>query len=204
MPVGIILDEFPTLGRLDSLVSDVNLVRKRRISILIGAQTKGQFHRLYGQDGTQALFTGLATQIVYGGCDVDTADFYSGASGTTTVDANPDPAKGNLRQRPLLTVDEIITPFDGNCTIFARYVETAFATQVIMTAQLTRLYERDDWKHRFAATRDVEPLILTRSETLPLALTPFQPAGELDKVTGKSFSAEKYAKTVDRTRRTHE
>jgi type IV secretory pathway TraG/TraD family ATPase VirD4 len=35
-PVAIILDEFPTLGKLDSLVADVNLVRKRRISILIG------------------------------------------------------------------------------------------------------------------------------------------------------------------------
>jgi len=69
MPVGVILDEFPTLGKLDSLVADVNLVRKRRISILIGAQTKGQFHLIYGQEGTQALFTGLVTQIIYGGCD---------------------------------------------------------------------------------------------------------------------------------------
>jgi type IV secretory pathway TraG/TraD family ATPase VirD4 len=67
MPVGIILDEFPTLGKLDSLVADVNLVRKRRISILVGAQTKGQFHLLYGAEGTQALFSGLATQIIYGG-----------------------------------------------------------------------------------------------------------------------------------------
>lgn len=58
MPVGVILDEFPTLGKLDSLVADVNLVRKRRISILIGAQTKGQFHLIYGNEGTQALFTG--------------------------------------------------------------------------------------------------------------------------------------------------
>ena len=30
---------------------------------------------IYGTEGTQALFTGLATQIVYGGCDHDTADF---------------------------------------------------------------------------------------------------------------------------------
>jgi len=36
---------------------------------------------IYGTEGTQALFTGLATQIVYGGCDHDTADFYSKASG---------------------------------------------------------------------------------------------------------------------------
>src|SRR5260221_11516967 len=78
---------------------------------------------IYGTEGTQALFTGLATQIVYGGCDHDTADFYSKASGTTTADANPDPQKANFRQRPLLTVDEVVTPQIGNCTIFARYVE---------------------------------------------------------------------------------
>jgi hypothetical protein len=52
LPVGVILDEFPTLGKLDSLVADVNLVRKRRISILIGAQTRGQFELLYGREGT--------------------------------------------------------------------------------------------------------------------------------------------------------
>ena len=49
---------------------------------IVGAQTKGQFHLIYGAVGTQALFTGLATQIGYGGCDHDTVDFYSKASGT--------------------------------------------------------------------------------------------------------------------------
>ncbi len=117
---------------------------------------------IYGTEGTQALFTGLATQIVYGGCDHDTADFYSKASGTTTADADPDPQKANFRQRPLLTVDEVVTPQLGNCTIFARYVEPAFATQVILTARLTRLYEREDWKARFATTQNDEPLMLER------------------------------------------
>src|SRR5438034_6377132 len=117
---------------------------------------------IYGTEGTQALFTGLATQIVYGGCDHDTADFYSKASGTTTADANSDPQKANFRQRPLLTVDEVVTPQIGNCTIFARYVEPAFATQVILTARLTRLYEREDWQARFAASKTEEPLMLDR------------------------------------------
>ncbi len=166
IPVGVILDEFPTLGRLDSLVADVNLVRKRRISILIGAQTKGQFHLIYGTEGTQALFTGLATQIVYGGCDHDTASFYSDASGTATADANPDPQKANFRQRPLLTVDEVVTPLMGNCTLFARYVEPAFATQVILTARLTRFYEREDWTARLAASAGAEPLLLERGVSL--------------------------------------
>lgn len=117
---------------------------------------------IYGTEGTQALFTGLATQIVYGGCDHDTADFYSKASGTTTADADPNPQKANFRQRPLLTVDEVVTPQIGNCTIFARYVEPAFATQVILTARLTRLYEREDWQVRFAASKNEEPLLLER------------------------------------------
>jgi type IV secretory pathway TraG/TraD family ATPase VirD4 len=161
VPVGVILDEFPTLGKLDSLVADVNLVRKRRISILIGAQTKGQFEMIYGREGTQALFTGLATQVIYGGCDADTAEFYSKASGTATTDANTDDPNSHLRQRPLLTVDEVITPQVGNCTIFARYVETGFATQVILNARLTRFYERSDWKRRLSAAAS-EPLLLER------------------------------------------
>jgi type IV secretory pathway TraG/TraD family ATPase VirD4 len=168
MPVGVVLDEFPTLGKLDSLVADVNLVRKRRISILIGAQTKGQFHLIYGQEGTQSLFTGLATQIVFGGCDAETAEYYSKASGIATADANEDDPNSHLRQRPLLTVDEVITPQSGNCTIFARYVEPGFATQVILTARLTRLYERRDWRARFAASKEVEPLRLERGITLEL------------------------------------
>jgi len=162
VPVGVILDEFPTLGKLDSLVADVNLVRKRRISILIGAQTKGQFEMLYGREGTQALFTGLATQVIYGGCDADTAEFYSKASGTATTDANTDDPNSHLRQRPLLTVDEVITPQVGNCTIFARYVETGFATQVIFNARLTRFYEREDWKRRLATAKGSEALLLER------------------------------------------
>jgi type IV secretion system protein VirD4 len=162
VPVGVILDEFPTLGKLDSLVADVNLVRKRRISIVIGAQTKGQFEMIYGHEGTQALFTGLATQIVYGGCDADTAEFYSKASGTAT-EVSEDGKY--TRSRPLLTVDEVVTPQVGNCILFARYVEAGFATQVVLTARLTRLYEREDWRARLA--RAGEPLRLERGLARP-------------------------------------
>jgi type IV secretory pathway TraG/TraD family ATPase VirD4 len=189
MPVGVILDEFPTLGKLDSLVADVNLVRKRRISILIGAQTKGQFHMIYGSEGTQALFTGLATQVVYGGCDADTAEFYSKASGTATTDANVDDPNSYLRQRPLLTVDEVITPQVGNCTIFARYVEVGFATQVVLNARLTRFYEREDWQQRLKAAEDAEPLLLERGIALEIA-PPEPPAhAENDKLKAAAQAA---------------
>lgn len=65
-------------------------------------------------------------------------------------------------------------PQDGNATIFARYVEPAFATQVVLTTQLTRLYERSDWKTRLNKTQNEEPLILARPAVTvrekPLAL----------------------------------
>ncbi|MCI0713730.1 MAG: type IV secretion system DNA-binding domain-containing protein [Chloroflexi bacterium] len=181
VPVGVILDEFPTLGKLDSLVADVNLVRKRRISILIGAQTKGQFHMIYGQAGTQALLAGLATQIIYGGCDGETASYYSGTAGQTTV-----AEEKTVRQRPLLTVDEIMTPQRGNCTIFARYVEAGFATQVVLHARLTRFYERRDWQQRLRQTGDREPLLLERGLDLGLAT---------------DYSAEQAVKTLDKQAR---
>jgi len=163
VPVGIILDEFPTLGKLDGLVADVNLVRKRRISILIAAQTKGQFHLIYGEEGTKALFSGLATQIVYGGGDHDTAKFYSEASGLATVDTDPDPQRASMRQRPLLTPDEVVNPEDGTAHIFSRFVQGNYAAQVILKAQLTRMYERADWQARLRHPAYSEPLKLERS-----------------------------------------
>ncbi len=172
VPVGVILDEFPTLGKLDSLVADVNLVRKRRISILIGAQTKGQFHLIYGKEGTQALLTGLATQVIYGGCDAETAEFYSKASGTATAALSHDDEDGLPRQRPFLTVDEVITPQIGNCTIFARYVEAGFAAQVILNARLTRFYERVDWQRWLTAAGEGEPLLLARGMTPEVTTAP--------------------------------
>lgn len=171
MPVNIILDEFPTLGRLDSLVADVNLVRKRRISILIAAQTKGQFHLIYGNDGTQALFTGLATQLVYGGCDAETAEFYSRASGTATQQ-DGDKDHPTYRSRALLTVDEVITPQAGNATLFARYVDPGYATQIILTCRLTRLYERKDWAMRLKQSEGREAMLLERGVSIRLNETP--------------------------------
>src|SRR5258707_7090979 len=92
-----------------------------------------------------------------------------------TADATPDPQKANFRQRPLLTVDEVVTPQIGNCTIFARFVEPAFATQVILTARLTRLYEREDWQIHFTASKNEEPLLLERGVSVNVQPTFTQP-----------------------------
>ncbi|TEU15531.1 MAG: hypothetical protein E3J21_12930 [Anaerolineales bacterium] len=120
IPVGLVLEEFLSLGRLDSLVRDINLVRKRRISVLTAAQTLAQFEGIYGRQGSGQLLAGLATKIVFGGCDQRTAEFFSRLSGQTTIaTASLSERKGktvsegvsaSLQGRALLLPDEIIRP----------------------------------------------------------------------------------------------
>src|SRR5207253_1861730 len=78
------------------------------------------------------------------------------------------PHKASLRQRPLLTADEIVNPQHGNCTIFSRFVEANHALQVIFQAELTRLYEREDWQEHLADSQNNEPMILKRGICLTL------------------------------------
>jgi hypothetical protein len=79
--------------------------------------------------------------------------------------------EATYRSRPLLTVDEVITPQAGNATIFARYVDPGYATQIILTARLTRFYERKDWAQRIKAAQHREPILLERGLTIRLKET---------------------------------
>jgi type IV secretory pathway TraG/TraD family ATPase VirD4 len=156
-PVSIIVDEFPQLGRMSSIVGDVNLVRKRNMAILLAAQTLTQLQMNYGLHGTQSLLTGMATQIVFGGCDMATAEFYSRVAGLSTEYLTRKNEQGiqevtGQRQRALMTPDEVMSPPRGTATIFARYVEPNFAAQVVVLSQIARFYERRDWRAFFAQT----------------------------------------------------
>lgn len=83
-PVKVVLDEFPALGKLDPVVTAVNLVRKRQISIVIAAQTLAQLEMTYGTAGKNSLLTGMATQIYFGSCGHHTAQYVSQSLGKAT------------------------------------------------------------------------------------------------------------------------
>ena len=144
LPVKFILEEFPALGDLSSVVEFANLVRKRRISFILACQTMGQLENIYGRNGAETLLAGMAFQVIFGGCDQATAKYYSDAAGTGTKRKSDNDGRTQERQRKLLTPDEIIRPPQGNCTIFGRYVTAEYATYVILLARLTRIYERKD------------------------------------------------------------
>jgi hypothetical protein len=127
-------------------VEFANMVRKRRITFLLACQTLGQLENIYGQKGSETLLAGMAFQIIFGGCDQRTAQFYSAAAGLSTARDTKKEGRSREQQRLLLTPDEIIRPPQGNCTIFGRYVTAEYATYVIVLARLTRIYEREDVK----------------------------------------------------------
>lgn len=169
-PVKIVLDEFPLLGRLDSVVRNVNIFRKRQISFLIALQTISQINAIYGQNAAEALIAGMATQIVFGSCDAPTANYLTRIVGKSTDktpskrENNPDPS---IRQRDLMTIDEVINPPRGNCTILFKYATTTYATQLVLLAELVYMFERDDWKEMFAAVGKTMPAILRRPQISP-------------------------------------
>jgi type IV secretory pathway TraG/TraD family ATPase VirD4 len=156
VPVGLILEEFPALGRLDSLVQDINLVRKRRISVLTAAQSLAQFDHVYPARGeADRLLAGLATKIVFGGCDGRTAEFFSQLSGQKTLalasmsgsgPASRDGATASLRSRALLLADDLIRPAKGHATVFAAYSDNGRSDQAIFHARLIPFHRRRDWK----------------------------------------------------------
>jgi hypothetical protein len=156
VPVGLILEEFPALGRLDSLVRDINLVRKRRISVLTAAQSLAQFDHIYPARGeTDRLLAGLGTKIVFGGCDGRTAEFFSQLSGQQTLalasmsgsgPASRDGATASLRSRALLLADDLIRPAKGHATVFAAFSENGRSDQAIFHAWLTPFHRRRDWR----------------------------------------------------------
>jgi len=170
-PVKFILEEFPAMGNLSVIVEQANLVRKRRISFLLACQTVGQLQNIYGKDGAATLLAGMATQIIFGGADKETAQYFSSLAGNQTritvkapVYKNQNPQQHAV-ERPLLTHDQIISPPhapQGNVIIFTRYVTESYAVNAVILARLTRMYERRDWKTAIAKAKKRKARLFTR------------------------------------------
>jgi type IV secretory pathway TraG/TraD family ATPase VirD4 len=157
-PLKFVLEEFPAMGNLSVIVEQANLVRKRRISFLLACQTVGQLNNIYGKDGAATLLAGMATQIIFGGADKETASYFSSLAGNQTRVLETEGSNKQKRtvERPLLSHDQIISPPhapQGNVILFTRYVTEKYAVNAVILARLTRMYEREDWKTSIAAAK---------------------------------------------------
>ena len=71
------LDEFDSIGKVDSVVSLLTKGRKYGASVIIGIQTIAQLRKNYGHDGAQTVAGNLGTWCVLLTPDPETADYVS-------------------------------------------------------------------------------------------------------------------------------
>lgn len=114
----MLIDEFPTLGRMDILVNAMGYTAGYGIKYYLIVQDKVQLNAVYGQD--ELVFSGTHVRIAYAPNNPETADLLSRMTGTMTVQHLEHSYSGHRMsmapgqvstsvttgERPLLTPDE--------------------------------------------------------------------------------------------------
>jgi hypothetical protein len=153
LPVGFVLADWATLGRLDTLLRDA----RGRVSILATAKSIAEFTPFYpAREEAERMLAGLATQIVFGGCDQPTAKAVSRLGGGLIL---PEDVTGLARAHAI-----ILTPGSSEDR----------ASRMILHGVPTIFSERRDWKGVGTKTRSIT--VLPRP---PQAQTPPAPARRL-------------------------
>ncbi len=76
------LDEFDSIGKVDTVLTELTKGRKYGASVWLGIQTIAQFRKNYGNDGAQTLAGNLGSWVVLRTPDPDTAEYVSKKLGT--------------------------------------------------------------------------------------------------------------------------
>jgi type IV secretion system protein VirD4 len=114
----MLIDEFPTLGRMDILVNAMGYTAGYGIKYYLIVQDKVQLNNVYGEN--ELVFSGTHVRIAYAPNNPETADLLSRMTGTMTVQKAAFNYSGNRLspmlsqvstnvehiERPLLTPDE--------------------------------------------------------------------------------------------------
>ena len=90
------MDEAGRIG-IPNLPEHSSTVVGRKISLSLSAQSRSQFHAVYGHDRTKNLFNNIRTQLVFCQADFDTAQHYSIRMGDTSGYAHSESEYGESR-----------------------------------------------------------------------------------------------------------
>lgn len=126
--VMFLLDEFPTLGRMDIFLSGIAYFRGYRVKLFLIVQDTQQLKSIYEDSGMNSFLSNCMYRISYAANNYDTAKFVSDMLGTKTVD-NESKNKGaggggsvSEASRSLLLPQEIITlPRDEQIIMIEAY-----------------------------------------------------------------------------------
>jgi type IV secretion system protein VirD4 len=85
VPVLLMLDEFPQLGRMDRLSHAMEYVRGYGIRMILIVQNKPQVADAYGHYAADSIFANVGAEIIYGTADETLAEQVEKRSGNQTV-----------------------------------------------------------------------------------------------------------------------
>lgn len=111
-PTALFLDEFTNFGKIANIANILSIVRKAKLSLVLGFQNYFQLERVYSQKEAQIIFDQPATQIYFRQKNFKEARALSEALGRTTIEEVTVNDTGRVHEfiqgRALATPDELI------------------------------------------------------------------------------------------------
>jgi type IV secretory pathway TraG/TraD family ATPase VirD4 len=111
-PTSLFLDEFTNFGKIANIANVLSIVRKAKLSLVLGFQNFFQLERVYSQKEAQIIFDQPATQIYFRQKNFREARALSEALGRTTIEEVTVSDTGRVHEfvqgRSLATPDELI------------------------------------------------------------------------------------------------
>jgi type IV secretory pathway TraG/TraD family ATPase VirD4 len=120
-PTALFLDEFTNFGRISNIADVLSIIRKAKISLVLGFQNYFQLERVYSRKEAQIIFDQPATQIYFRQKSFREAKALSEALGRTTVEEVTVSDSGRVQEfaqgRALATPDELMN-LKGEVIVF--------------------------------------------------------------------------------------
>lgn len=131
-PIGILLDELPSLGKLPKLTQQLNEYRSNGAMFVMGVQSLEQLYDIYGENNGSAIAAAAATHFLFNTNNNKTAEAYSKRFGEKEVVVRnksvsrsvggPHPTRStswneSVQKVPLFTVDQLLRLSVGHCVL---------------------------------------------------------------------------------------
>jgi type IV secretory pathway TraG/TraD family ATPase VirD4 len=111
-PTSLLLDEFTNFGRIANIADVLSIIRKARISLVLGFQNYFQLERVYSHKEAQIIFDQPATQVYFRQKNLKEARAISEALGRATIEEVSVSDNGRVQEftqgRALASPEELI------------------------------------------------------------------------------------------------
>ena len=81
-PVLFLLDEFPRLGKVETIINGLATLRSKNVTIALFAQSLAQLDAIYGKENRQVIADNCQMKAILSATDADTQDYFSRLVGT--------------------------------------------------------------------------------------------------------------------------